>query len=108
MNFIGEHLAPGELGHFFLLLSLIASLGATISYFLSVQKSGFVNKGQSGNSLAVNFQWRKLARIFFVIEAVSVFAVFAILFYIIQNHYFEYKYARQHSSLSLEMKYLLS
>jgi cytochrome c-type biogenesis protein CcmF len=38
MNFIGEHLLPGQLGHFFLLLSLVASIGATVSYFLSVQK----------------------------------------------------------------------
>src|SRR5215213_9520958 len=111
MNFIGEHLAPGELGHFFLILSLVASLGATISYFLSVQKSSFLNRGQHLNgtgALTVNTQWRKLARIFFITEAISVFAVFGILFYIINNHFFEYKYAWQHSSLSLEAKYLLS
>jgi len=111
MNFIGEHLAPGELGHFFLILSLVASLGATISYFLSVQKSSFLNRGQQFNgtsTLTVNTQWRKLARIFFITEVISVFAVFGILFYIINNHFFEYKYAWQHSSLSLEAKYLLS
>ncbi|HEU4633916.1 MAG TPA: cytochrome c biogenesis protein CcsA, partial [Flavisolibacter sp.] len=109
MNFIGEHLLPGQLGHFFLLLSLIASLGASVSYFLSVQKSGFYNRGTHGaGALTVNTQWRRLARIFFITEAVSVFAVFGILFYIINNHLFEYKYAWQHSSLSLEAKYLLS
>ncbi|MES2882236.1 MAG: cytochrome c biogenesis protein CcsA, partial [Bacteroidota bacterium] len=111
MNFIGEHLLPGKLGHFFLLLSLIASLGATIAYFLSVQKSSFYNRGaQLGgvDTSSINQQWRKLARIFFITEVVSVFAVFAILFFIISNHYFEYKYAWQHSSLSLEPKYLLS
>ena len=107
MNFTGEHLLPGQLGHFFLLLSLIASIGATISYFLSVQKGAFGQKGLSG-AAAVNTQWRKLARIFFITEAISVFAVFLILFYIISNHFFEYKYAWQHSSLSLETKYLLS
>ncbi|MGN6401971.1 MAG: cytochrome c biogenesis protein CcsA, partial [Flavisolibacter sp.] len=106
MNFTGEHLLPGQLGHFFLLLSLIASIGATVSYFLSVQKGAFATSGLGGP--AVNTQWRKLARIFFITEAVSVFAVFLILFYIISNHFFEYKYAWQHSSLSLETKYLLS
>ena len=111
MNFIGEHLLPGQLGHFFLLLSLVASIGATASYFLSVQKSPFYNAGDAlkGTSiLSVNPAWRKLARIFFITEAVSVFAVFVTLFHIISNHQFEYKYAWQHSSLSLEMKYLLS
>lgn len=97
MDFIGEHLLPGKLGHFFLLLSFIASIGATACYFISVQK-----KSVSGEP------WKKLARIFFFAEVISVFAVFTILFYIISNHYFEYKYAWQHSSLELESKYLLS
>ena len=102
MNFIGEHLLPGQLGHFFLLLSLISSIGATVAYFLSVQKSNFYNRGQHlQGALSVNPQWRKLARIFFLTQVVSVFAVFGILFYIINNHFFEYKYAWKHSSLSL-------
>src|SRR6476661_4530310 len=111
MNFIGEHLLPGQLGHFFLLLSLVASIGATVSYFLSVQKSSFYNAGdvlKGAGGFSVNPAWRKLARIFFITETISVFAVFVTLFYIISNHLFEYKYAWQHSSLSLEMKYLLS
>ncbi|HEX2608392.1 MAG TPA: cytochrome c biogenesis protein CcsA [Flavisolibacter sp.] len=98
MDFIGEHLAPGRLGHFFLILSFIASLGATVSYFFSVRKT------DAGESLG----WKKLARLFFIAEAISVVSVFTILFYIIYNHQFEYKYAWQHSSRSLEMKYLLS
>ncbi|HTM92390.1 MAG TPA: cytochrome c biogenesis protein CcsA [Flavisolibacter sp.] len=109
MEFIGEHLLPGKLGHFFLLLSLVSSIGATVCYFLSVQKGRAV--GSSWQDMALNsssIQWKKLARLFFIIEVVSVFAVFSILFYIISNHYFEYKYAWQHSSKSLEPKYLLS
>jgi cytochrome c-type biogenesis protein CcmF len=109
MNYIGEHLLPGKLGHFFLFLSLVSSLGAAISYFLSVQRSGFILKaGSTDHSLTVNPFWKKLGRIFFITQAVSVFAVFSILFFIIYNHYFEYKYVWQHSSLSLETKYLLS
>jgi cytochrome c-type biogenesis protein CcmF len=109
MEFIGEHLLPGKLGHFFLLLSFVSSIGATVSYFLSVKKSGAI--GSSWQDLALNsssVQWKKLARLFFIIEVISVFAVFSFLFYIIYNHYFEYKYAWQHSSKSLETKYLLS
>jgi len=98
MDFIGENLLPGKLGHFFVLLSLIASLAATVCYFFGTTKS------QEG----VKEQWRKLARIFFILETVSVISIFAILFYIISNHLFEYKYAWQHSSKTLEMKYLLA
>ena len=109
MDYAGEHLLPGRIGHFFLLLSLVSSIGATICYFLSVQKSRALGAakwqdlGGTGDA-----QWKKLARIFFITEVISVFAVFGILFYIISNHYFEYKYAWQHSSRSLEAKYLLS
>lgn len=110
MNYIGEHLLPGKLGYFFLLLSFISSIGATVSYFLSVQQSRKlatgnwqdVANGDGGN------QWKKLGRLFFALELLSVFAVFATLFYIISHHYFEYKYAWQHSSRSLESEYLLS
>jgi cytochrome c-type biogenesis protein CcmF len=110
MNYIGEHLLPGQLGHFFLLLSFISSIGATVSYFLSVQSGKKLSTGNwqdLANDGASN-QWKKLGRLFFIMEVISVFAVFAILFYIISNHYFEYKYAWQHSSKSLEPEYLLS
>jgi cytochrome c-type biogenesis protein CcmF len=109
MDYLDEHLIPGKLGHFFLLLSLVSSLGATFSYFLSVQK-GRKERNFSTDLLpdSPSNQWRRLARLFFITEVISVFAVFALLFYIISNHYFEYKYAWQHSSRSLEPKYLLS
>jgi cytochrome c-type biogenesis protein CcmF len=98
MNYIGEQLFPGKAGHFFIILSLIASLAATASYFFSVQTKDVDQKEQ----------WKKLGRLFFFTEVLSVFFVFGILFYIINNHLFEYKYAWQHSSRSLETKYLLS
>src|ERR1700716_2091359 len=98
MEYIGEHLLPGRLGHFFVILSLIASLVASFSYFKSA-RAGIEPDKQS---------WKQLARIAFLIEVVSVFAIFSILYYIISNHLFEYKYAWQHSSRSLEVKYLLA
>jgi cytochrome c-type biogenesis protein CcmF len=98
MDYIGEQLLPGQLGHFFLYLSLVSSLVATLAYFLSAQ---------SKNQETAN-DWKKLARISFITEAFSIVSIFAILFYIIHEHRFEYKYAWQHSSLSLEFKYLLA
>ncbi|HEX7847693.1 MAG TPA: cytochrome c biogenesis protein CcsA, partial [Chitinophagaceae bacterium] len=98
MDYIGEHLLPGKLGHFFIVLSLVASLVATVAYFLSTTSKTADNATY----------WRKLARYAFITEVISVFAIFGILFYIIHHHLFEYKYAWQHSSLSLEFKYLLA
>ena len=98
MDYTGEHLLPGFLGQFFITLSLVASLIATFAYFKAVQSK----TGTAGTS------WKNLARGAFITEVVSVFAIFGILFYIISNHLFEYKYAWQHSSRTLEVKYLLS
>ena len=98
MDYIGEHLVPGKIGHFFILLSLISSFAASFSYFKSVHQK---NSEQSR-------QWKKLARIFFIAEALSVFCIFGIIYYIVSNHLFEYKYAWQHSSTALEPKYLLA
>jgi cytochrome c-type biogenesis protein CcmF len=98
MDFVGEHLLPGKLGHFFILLSLVTSIAASVSYFFSVRNA----------DAAAKQGWRKLARAFFITECISVFSIFGILTYIVFNHYFEYKFVWQHSSLSLETGYLLS
>jgi cytochrome c-type biogenesis protein CcmF len=98
MDYIGEHRLPGQFGHFFIVLSLVASLVATFSYFKAAQSKNDIDGGY----------WKKLARYAFITECISVFSIFAILFYIISNHLFEYKYAWQHSSKSLEVKYLLA
>ncbi|MBS1920729.1 MAG: cytochrome c biogenesis protein CcsA [Bacteroidetes bacterium] len=98
MDYTGEHLLPGQLGHFFITLSLVASAIATFAYFKSTKSF----------SKADATQWKKLGRYAFITEVVSVFAIFATLFYIIHSHYFEYKYAWQHTSLSLEVKYMLA
>ena len=98
MKYIGEHLLPGAIGHFFLLLSLVASLVATIAFF-KANKTIIPHQKQS---------WLSIARISFLIETISVISVFVVLYYIISNHLFEYKYAWQHSDKSLQLEYLLS
>lgn len=98
MEYIGEHLLPGQIGHFFAILSLVASLVATIAFFKA-------NRELPGQQKTY---WLRLARISFLLETISVVAMFATLYYIISNHLFEYKYAWQHSDRSLQIEYLLS
>lgn len=98
MNYIGEHLLPGQLGHFFIILSVVASMVATFSFY---KAANFKNNLQDEG-------WIKLARLAFLIETISVLSIFIILYYIISNHLFEYKYAWQHSDKSLQPEYLLS
>lgn len=98
MDYIGENRLPGQIGHFFIVLSMMASLLATVAYFLSAQSK--IPEQQAS--------WKKLGRIAFLTQVFSIFAIFSILFYIIHNHLFEYHYAWKHSSRSLEFKYLLA
>ncbi|HEX8278945.1 MAG TPA: cytochrome c biogenesis protein CcsA, partial [Segetibacter sp.] len=98
MEFIGEHLLPGQTGHFFVILSLVASLVATIAFYKATNSAEIVEKSS----------WLRIARGAFLLETISVISVFISLYYIISNHLFEYKYAWQHSSRALQVEYLLS
>jgi len=97
-TFQGEHLLPGQIGHFLVLLSFISSLVATIAYIFSAQAKLLTNQED----------WRKLGRVSFFVHFASILGVFVSLFYIIFTHRFEYHYAWSHSSTVLPFKYLLS
>jgi cytochrome c-type biogenesis protein CcmF len=98
MKFDGEHLLPGQLGQFFVVLSLIASFVATIAFFNSARNTDATQKNS----------WLKTARAAFFIQIASILIVFGIIAYICSNHLFEYMYAYKHTSLELEYKYLLA
>lgn len=98
MTFENEHLLPGQVGHFFVLLAFVASLISAISYF-KASKISLENEKRS---------WLLFARGAFFIQFFSLLAVFACVYYVCSNHYFEYLYAYKHASLELEPKYLLA
>ena len=86
------------MGHFFIILSFIASLLATISFFTASRQ----------NDMLVKKSWLRFARTSFFIQVIGVIIVFATVFYICSNHYYEYMYAYKHTSKELEYKYLLA
>ncbi|HLK30605.1 MAG TPA: cytochrome c biogenesis protein CcsA [Puia sp.] len=98
MDYFGEHLLPGKIGHFFVTLSFAASFVATIAYY----------KSASAKNIEDENGWKKLARTAFALDCFSVFSIFATILYIISNHYFEYNYAWEHSSKTLPTQYLLA
>lgn len=98
MIFEGEHLLPGKVGHFFVLLAFVASLVSSISYFYATSLKA-ENEKRS---------WTFFARGAFLIQFVSLLTVFFIIYYICSHHYYEYLYAYKHASKELEPKYLLA
>jgi cytochrome c-type biogenesis protein CcmF len=99
-QFIGEHLRPGQLGHFFVITSFVAALFSAFSYFRAVR----TEHSDPHNS---NF-WLLLGRSGFILHTAAVISIFVALYYIITNHLFEYHYAWEHSSRDMPRKYLLS
>ncbi|UFH52961.1 cytochrome c biogenesis protein CcsA [Spirosoma sp. KNUC1025] len=130
------HETVGQLGHFFVILSFVTALVATVGYFLSslgrqssvqavfVEEPQLAYAGESsfGGKTAkrkaktvapvsqppARDDWKTLARWAFGIHALAVFGVGVTLYYIIYNHYFEYHYAWSHSSLALPVQYMIS
>lgn len=98
IKYNGEHLLIGQIG---LLLTLLAFFAALVAAYANFKAS------QAPDELEEK-PWQKLGRISFVVNAIAVVGLFLTLYLIIYNHYFEYKYAHQHSKRSLDMQYLLS
>jgi cytochrome c-type biogenesis protein CcmF len=98
MQYIGEHLLPGRIGHFFAILSFAASFVAMIAYF----------KATNAANPEDQKSWRKMARIAFGVDVLAVYSVFATIIYIISSRLFEYNFAWEHSSRSLSPQYLLA
>ncbi len=93
----GEHLFPGQLGQFFIILAFGSALLSAISYYFAT-----VNKNPLDRS------WHNLARLGFRVNTLSVVGIGCCLFYIIYNHFFEYHYAFKHSSRNLPVYYIIS
>ncbi|MFT5724412.1 MAG: cytochrome c-type biogenesis protein CcmF [Bacteroidia bacterium] len=94
ITFNGEHLIPGNLGHFFVVLAFITAIFGALAFAMHVKTQDEGHK--------------RIARVTFFIHFVSVLGIIASLFFIIYNHYFEYQYAWQHSSLELPTHYMIS
>src|ERR1700744_4753475 len=98
MQFIGEHLLPGRLGHFFVVLSFAASFVAMIAFF----------KATNAQTPDEQNSWRRMGRIAFFVDVFAVYAVLATIITIISSRFFEYNFAWEHSSRALSPQYLLA
>lgn len=93
------HTAYGNAGHLFVIVAFVSALVATFAYFKSVLSS------TRPDEVIV---WKKFARTAFLIHSVAVGIVVFCLYWIIGNHYFEYHYAWDNSSLSLPTEFVIS
>ena len=106
IQFVGEHLLPGKLGQFFVILSFCSAILATLSYYFSTVNKNKSALGGEFNLLSVS--WQRIGRIAYMINLGAVIGIGSCLFYIIYNHLFEYHYAWAHSSKTLPVYYIIS
>lgn len=98
IQYIGEHLLPGKIGHLLVILAFVASIVAVISFFSAA----------SAKDLQQERSWRRIGRSAFLIQLIAVFGIFATLCTIIFNHYFEYSYVWEYTSKESPVKFLIA
>ncbi|MEM6316312.1 MAG: cytochrome c biogenesis protein CcsA [Bacteroidota bacterium] len=99
MEYVGEHLLPGQIGRLAIVLGFVASILASVAYFFATQRREQAEEASN---------WRKIGQWAFVVHGISFFTVIGILFYIMINHYYEYQYVQQHVSDDLPFRYIFS
>ncbi len=93
------HYFIGNLGHFLVITSFVASLIAAFAYLYSTSQQNDLVKANS---------WATFAKYVFYVHSIAVIGVIISLYWIINNHYFEYHYAQSHSSRILPWYYQIS
>lgn len=97
IQYVGEHLIPGKIGHFLIILAFSSALLAFYSFFTSNKLTG-----KESDS------WKKLGRISFFVHGFSIIAVIGLIFYMMFSQYYEYQYVWAHVNDELSKRYLLS
>ena len=95
VQFIGERLIYGNLGHLAVVVSFGTAIISTFAYLFAA------NNPEEKS-------WQKIATAAFYTHTISVLSVVLMLFLIIRLHLFEYHYAWQHSSTDLPLEYMVS
>ncbi len=98
MEYVGEHLLPGQIGRLLLLLGFVASLISAISYFYATQRREKIEFGV----------WKCMGRYAFLLHSFCFLVVIGLLFYIMAQHYYEYQYVQSHVSDELPFRYIFS
>lgn len=98
IQYIGEHLWPGQIGHFAIVMTFVSGLLACIAYFFATQRRDRLEYDS----------WRNIGRVAFGVHGIGVFAIIGIIFYIMTQQYYEYQYVQAHVSDDLPFKYIFS
>lgn len=98
MEYIGENLLPGQIGHLCVVLSFVAALLATFAYFFATKK----------RETAEGEGWRNIGRFSFLMHGLATLGIIGSLFYLLTGKMYEYQYAWANVSDDLPGQYIFS
>ena len=98
IQYIGEHLLPGQLGQFSLFAGFTGSLLAAFAWFMATQRRAMPEASS----------WNRIGKIAYLLHSLGILTVIGLIFYMMINRYFEYQYVQAHVSEDLPMKYIFS
>jgi cytochrome c-type biogenesis protein CcmF len=98
IQYIGENLVPGQIGHLAIVLAFVSSLLGTVAYFFATHRQ----------EQPEYQQWRSIGRSAFLMHGLSIFTVIGVIFYVMVNQFYEYQYVWAHVSEDLPFKYIFS
>lgn len=94
IEYAGEWLWPGQVGHFLLILSFAASLVSVMAFYKA---------HRSGKN-----DWLLTARTLYYLQSAGVMGSIAVLLFLLLKQRYEYHYVWQHTAKDLPLRYLLS
>jgi cytochrome c-type biogenesis protein CcmF len=95
IQYLNEHLLPGQLGNFLVILSFVSAIFSGYTYYLAT-------KHPEAKS------YLRLGRWSFTVHAVAVIGIIGTLLFILFNHLYEYKYAWEHLNNAMPLRYIFS
>ncbi len=98
IQYIGEHLLPGQIGKASVMLAFAAAVLSAIAYYFATEKR---NTPEADG-------WKKIGRTAYVAHGIGILGVVGTLFYVMINHYFEYRYVQSQVSADLPFQYIFS
>lgn len=98
IQYVGEHLWPGRIGHLAIILSFVAGILAMVAYFFATNRRG--TEEEKG--------WLNIGRTAFAVHGLGVFSIIATIFFIMSKQYYEYQYVWAHVSEDLPYQYIFS
>lgn len=96
MEYIGENLLIGYIGHFLVVLSFVGALLSAVSYY----KASFETVDKTN--------WLRLGKLSFRLHSIGVIGVVITLFSMLLGRMFEYHYVWHHSNSEMPLRYVFS